>query len=363
MRARAERMAMGGRPYVCVTMGDPAGIGPEIAVKAIAPGGLLGCCMPFVVGDCGVIREAAGFMADGPGGAPGPGRVTVRAIRDPADGDYAAGVVNVMEACRGGRPGTGRLRMGEATAEAGAMGLACIREAAGLALSGKADAVATAPVNKRAMRLVDGRFIGHTEELARIAGVPDARTMFQVGPLRIFFLTRHVSLREACGAVTKANVMKGIEDCSEALAGLAGVSPSLAVAGLNPHSGDGGLFGVEELREIEPAVSEMRRRGYDVHGPVPADSVFHLAEVGRYGAVLALYHDQGHIAAKALGFSRTVSVTLGLPFVRTSVDHGTAYDIAGKGMADEGSMFEAIKVAAGYASGAKGAAGRAVTRR
>jgi 4-hydroxythreonine-4-phosphate dehydrogenase len=192
-------------------------------------------------------------------------------------------------------------------------------------------------------------YIGHTEMLGALTGVADPLTMFETLGLRVFFLTRHVSLRKACDLVTKERLVEYIERCSAALAGL-GLKGELVVAGLNPHCGEHGLFGDEEGREIAPAIAEARARGVAVAGPVGADSVFHLAKIGRYAAVLSLYHDQGHIACKTLDFERTVSLTLGLPFLRTSVDHGTAFDIAWKGEASAVSMVEALLVAARHAA-------------
>ena len=184
-----------------------------------------------------------------------------------------------------------------------------------------------------------------------MTGTHDPLTMFQVHNLRVFFLSRHVSLRKACDMVTKERLSDYIERCCKALEMLGLPSSTLAVAGLNPHNGEHGLFGDEEVREVEPAVKEAAAKGIPVVGPVPADSVFHQALHGKYGAVLSLYHDQGHIATKTLDFERTISLTLGMPFLRSSVDHGTAFDIAGQGIAGAVSMEEAIRLAAEYASG------------
>ena len=193
-------------------------------------------------------------------------------------------------------------------------------------------------------------FRGHTEYLGELSGVPDPLTMFVVDDLRILFLTRHVSLAEAVSQIKMDRLKRFIPTAVAALRSLGFTEPRIAVAGLNPHSGEGGMFGHEEQTEVRPAVAWARDQGLDVVGPVPADSVFHQAKMGKYDAVISLYHDQGHIAAKTLDFERTVSVTLGLPFVRTSVDHGTAFDIAGKGIASDVSMKEAIRVAADYAA-------------
>jgi 4-hydroxythreonine-4-phosphate dehydrogenase len=239
------------------------------------------------------------------------------------------------------------LEAGRVSASGGRASWEYVEAAARAALAGEVAAVVTAPINKESVRAAKVPYIGHTEMLGAIAGAADPLTMFETLGLRVFFLTRHVSLKEACGLVTKKRLLDYIERCSAALAGL-GVKGELVVAGLNPHCGEHGLFGDEEGREIEPAIAEARARGIAVSGPVGADSVFHLAKIGRYAAVLSLYHDQGHIACKTLDFERTVSFTLGLPFLRTSVDHGTAFDIAWKGEASAVGMIEAILSAAKY---------------
>jgi 4-hydroxythreonine-4-phosphate dehydrogenase len=182
-----------------------------------------------------------------------------------------------------------------------------------------------------------------------VTGTADPLTLFEVQNMRVFFLTRHMQLKKACEAITYERVLSYIERCTKALESLGAAEGTMAVAGLNPHGGEHGLFGDEEVVLIEPAIQEAKRRGYRVEGPIGADSVFHLALQGRYNSVLSLYHDQGHIATKTLDFERTIALTLELPFLRASVDHGTAFDIAGKGIAGEISMIEAIKIAAKYA--------------
>ena len=216
-------------------------------------------------------------------------------------------------------------------------------------MAGKVDALSTTPINKEALKAAKVPYIGHTEILADLTKSAEPLTMFQTHELRVFFLTRHLSLLDACKAVTRDRVLRHIRRCSEALGCLGISEPRLAVAGLNPHGGEHGLFGHEEDAEIAPAVEAARREGYRVDGPKPADSVFYFALKGAWDAVLSLYHDQGHIATKMVDFERTISLTLGLPFLRTSVDHGTAFDIAGTGKASATSMIEAIRLAALYA--------------
>lgn len=210
----------------------------------------------------------------------------------------------------------------------------------------------TAPVNKDAFQRAGITDTGHQEVLARISGATNVKTMLVSGALRCMHLSTHKSLAEACRYVTKENVLAAIEMTHEHFVRWGFARPRIAVAALNPHASDNGLIGREELDEIAPAVAEARARGVDATGPVPADSVFNAAIAGKYDVVVVMYHDQGHIPIKVHGFEQSVSVNLGLPFVRTSVDHGTAFDIAGRGVADETSMVEAVKLAVALATGA-----------
>jgi 4-hydroxythreonine-4-phosphate dehydrogenase len=241
------------------------------------------------------------------------------------------------------------LQMGKVQALGGEAAYTAIRTSIELAMAGRIAGVATTPINKESLKAAKIPFIGHTEMFAEYTGATEEMTMFTILGLKIFFLTRHVSLAQACASMTVAKVTKGIDQCIKALHQLGYDEPHLAVAALNPHGGEDGMFGREEIEGIKPAIAAARARGLKISGPVPADSVFHLARIGRYDAVLSLYHDQGHIAAKMMDFEKTVSVTLGLPVLRTSVDHGTAFDIAGTGKASAVSMIEAIRVAAEYA--------------
>ena len=192
-------------------------------------------------------------------------------------------------------------------------------------------------------------FIGHTEIFSALTHSNDPLTLFEVRNLRVFFLSRHVSLRKACDMVTKERIIDYVIRCTRALRKLGITEGTMAIAGLNPHSGEHGLFGEEEVKAVFPAVEELKKMGYQVAGPIGADSVFHQALNGRYNSVLSLYHDQGHIATKTLDFERTISITAGMPILRTSVDHGTAFDIAGKGIASPVSMMEAVRLGVKYA--------------
>lgn len=316
-------------PRVAVTLGDPAGIGPEIVLRAVADPRVQSRVVAVVVGDAWVLQRAAQvtgvtvpFAADGP----------VRLI-DLANVDH-------------------RLQWGRVQASAGAAAGQFVERAVQEALARRVDALATAPINKEALWRAGYRYPGHTEMLGALTGRPDPLTMFLVRVpggegrvLRIFFLTRHLPLREALDRITRERIEAILPRMDAALRRIGVAAPRLAVAALNPHAGEGGALGREEQEQIAPAVEAARQRGAEVEGPIPADAVFAQAAEGRYDAVLALYHDQGHIAAKTLDFHGTVSVTLGLPFIRTSVDHGTAFDIAGRGVARAESMIAAILAA------------------
>jgi 4-phospho-D-threonate 3-dehydrogenase / 4-phospho-D-erythronate 3-dehydrogenase len=321
-------------PLVAVTMGDPAGIGPEIIMKALAAPDLYAVCRPLVVGDLGTLAKTARDLALS---------VQPAAVAAPRDGRYAHGAVDVLDL---GNVDLSSLRMGVIHADAGRAAGQAVERAIRLAQAGEVDAIATAPLNKEALWAAGYPYPGHTEMLAELTGSRESLTMFVIGSLRIFFLTRHLSLRDAIAQMTRARVRETLAIMTQVLDDLGLASPRVAVAALNPHAGEGGKMGDEEIREIGPGVEDARAAGLDVSGPIPADSVFHLAAEGRFDAVLSLYHDQGHIAAKMSDFYKTVSVTTGLPFVRTSVDHGTAFDIAGAGRASAVSMIEAIRVAA-----------------
>jgi 4-phospho-D-threonate 3-dehydrogenase / 4-phospho-D-erythronate 3-dehydrogenase len=324
------------RPLIAVTMGDPAGIGPEIALKALEDQGVVAASRPLVIGDWGVMKQTAkscGVQAE------------IRVVTGPEEGAYRLGTINLLDRSNVDHDS---LQMGAVQAMCGRAAFEYIKKAVELASSGRVEAITTGPIHKEALREAEVDFIGHTEILAALTASHDPLTMFQVRTLRVFFLSRHVSLGKACEMVTRERLLSCIQRCSEALLQLGVREGSLAVAGLNPHSGEHGLFGEEEVHEIEPAIQEAQRLGYPVVGPLPADSVFHQALQGQYSAVLSLYHDQGHIATKMVDFERTISVTLGLPFLRTSVDHGTAFDIAGRGKASAVSMKEAILMAADY---------------
>ncbi len=318
-------------------MGDPAGVGPEITVKALAGEELYNICRPVVVGDRKVIEKALQCCGL---------NLEISVVKSASEGVYKNGALDLVDLQN---VDMNTLRIGEVQSQGGKAAFEYIKRSVDMALAHEADAIATTPINKESLKAAKVDYIGHTEILAGLTDTHDPLTMFEVRNMRVFFLTRHVSLRQACDLITKERLMDYIERCTEALRRLGITEGTMAVAGLNPHSGEHGLFGDEEVTSVAPAVEEARMLGYDVTGPVGADSVFHMALTGRFNSVLSLYHDQGHIATKTLDFERTIALTIGLPFLRTSVDHGTAFDIAGTGKASEISMVEAIRLAAKYA--------------
>ncbi len=324
------------KPLIAVTMGDPAGVGPEIVAKALAAEQVVKAADCVVIGDKKVMENAANITGAG---------LRVRVIGSPEKGDYRPGVLNLIDL---DNVDMGGFAFGRVSGMCGKAAYGYIEKGIGLAMAGKADAVATAPINKEALKAGGISFIGHTEIFGALTGTEDPLTMFETSGLRVFFLTRHVSMRAMLGMIKKERIVDYAKRCTEALRQLGVKEGTMAIAGLNPHSGEHGLFGSEELEEIAPAVKELQAEGYDVAGPVSADSVFHQAAMGKYSSVLSLYHDQGHIAAKTLDFEKTIAVTNGMPILRTSVDHGTAFDIAGSGKASAASMIEAIRLAAKY---------------
>ena len=321
---------------IAVPMGDPAGVGPEIVVKTAVSKEILDLCDLVVIGDKKVLEKATEICQVD---------LKIHTIKNVEEGKYEKGILNVIDL---ENVDMNTLEYGQIQGMCGKAAFEYIKKCVELAMEHKVDAIATTPINKESLKAGNVNYIGHTEILGDLSNSRDPLTMFEVDNMRVFFLTRHMSLRKACDAITKERVLEYIERCTKALKQL-GVSGKMAVAGLNPHSGEHGLFGDEEVKEITPAIEEAQKLGYDVVGPVGADSVFHQALQGRYAAVLSLYHDQGHIATKTYNFERTIAITLDMPFLRTSVDHGTAFDIAGKGIVSAVSMIEAVKLAAKYA--------------
>jgi 4-hydroxythreonine-4-phosphate dehydrogenase len=321
-------------PTIGITMGDAAGISPEILVKSLADPEIRAYCEPIVLGDLRVVAAAA--KAAGLD-------LAFRAVERPSvwrrDGDAFA-VVDYHDV----DPAT--VKIGVIDPSLGAAAVRYTREAARYALRGEIDGIVSAPLNKEAMRAAGFHYEGATEIFAEEAGVRRYAMVLLLGDMRLLLLTNHMSLREACDKVTKARVHEKIMLAHEALVGQGIAAPRIAVSALNPHAGEGGLFGREEIEEIEPAIAEARTAGVNAIGPVPADTVFYKTKQGMYDLTIALYHDQGLGAVKLLGFGDVVTLLVGLPFIRTSTGHGTAFDIAGKGIANHKNLLEAIKTAA-----------------
>lgn len=321
---------------IAIPMGDPAGIGPEITVKALNKQEIYDVCSPLVIGHAEVLKNALKMTNT---------NLNIRTINEPSEGLYEYGTIDVISL---DNLDMSSLEIGSIQAQCGRAAYEYIEKSVDYALAGKVAALATTPINKESLKAAKVPYIGHTEILEDLTKSYDPLTMFEVLNMRIFFLTRHLSLKDAIAEMTKERVSDYLVRCDEALQRLGVTDRKIAVAALNPHGGESGLFGREEIEEITPGIEAAVEKGIDAVGPVPADSVFHHALNGRYAAVLSLYHDQGHIAAKMTDFERTISITNGLPFLRTSVDHGTAFDIAGKGIASSVSMEECIKLAAKY---------------
>ncbi len=323
---------------LAITMGDPAGIGPEIIAKW-AMGALAGNrhVHPFIVlGDVGTLQRAAAMV-----GAP----LQLRAVGDDLHGMREAlqqGALPVLQACT---PLPADLPMGRVDARAGAAAHACVQRAIDLALAGSVAGIVTAPLHKEALRAAGVRHPGHTEMLAERAGTTEFAMMLANGELRVLLVSIHLSLRDAIAAVTPQNELRAIRLAHRACRAYGIAHPRVAVAGLNPHAGEGGLFGREDQDTIAPAIAAARAEGIDATGPWPGDTVFMRARQGDFDIVVAQYHDQGLIPVKYLGVDQGVNITVGLPFVRTSVDHGTAFDIAGTGRADAASLGHAVEQA------------------
>lgn len=319
------------RPLIAVTMGDPAGVGPEITARALANPKIQAACRAVVVGDLRTMERAAGAV----------GLNVAAADVDALDqGDDELQVYDPWERDLSDVP------VGMVDARSGAAAAEAVIVATKLALKGRVAAIVTAPINKAAINAAGYHYAGHTELLADLTDSPGARMLLVAPGLRVIHNSTHVSLREAIDRVTRENVRHVIGLLDETLRMMTIERPRLAVCGLNPHAGEGGLFGHEDDAFIRPAIADARNAGLDVTGPEPGDTVFNRARNGAFDGVVAMYHDQGHVAVKVAGFFDGVNVSVGLPIIRTSVDHGTAFDIAGQGIARADSMEMAIEIAA-----------------
>ena len=322
------------KPVLALTIGDPAGIGPEIVAKALAVTGSHAAMRPLVIGD-GRVMEAvvAGCRLD----------LALRSVAGPGEVTGEPGTLEILDLAN-----LKDHEFGVVDGVFGKAAVAYVETACALARDGAVQGVVTAPINKEAIKAGGSRFPGHTEMIASLFGTPEDRvfTVFLLEQLRIFFLTRHRSLVETITRIDEAAVVNALVEVRRLSPQLGLESPRLALAALNPHAGENGLLGHEENEILKPAIERARSLGIDVVGPIPADAVFYQCRQGRYDAVLSLYHDQGHVAAKTVDFYGTVSCTLGYPVIRTSVDHGTAFDIAGRWIAEARGQVAAMKVAA-----------------
>lgn len=337
------------QPIIGITMGDPASIGPELNIRALADPTLYERCRPLIIGDAAIIRRAMSI--------PGMPQLTINAIHQVSEARFTPGVMDIIDM---GCCTADEIPVGEISAKAGDAAFQYVRKVIDLAMSGEIDATVTNALNKEALNLAGHHFSGHTEIYAHYTGTQHYTMMLAHENIRIVHVSTHVSLREACDRVKKARVLEVIRIADKACRDMGITAPRIGIAGLNPHCGEGGLFGREEIDEIIPAIEAARTEGIDAQGPVPPDTVFSKARGGWYDMVVAMYHDQGHIPLKLLGFVfdrdsqkwqavSGVNITLGLPIIRASVDHGTAFDQAGLGTASELSLMNAIQYAVDFA--------------
>jgi len=332
-------MTITDRPLIVITMGDAAGIGPEVIVKALSSKKIYDICRPLLVGAGAIMSETIKLLKS---------PVKLNPIENPDEVKGRFGTINLLDLHNLDRQ---EVITGKICKACGRAAMEYIEAAAKLVLQEKVKAIVTAPINKEATKQAGYGDVGHLEFLARLTHATEYATMLVSGRLRVVHLTTHYSLKDACALVTKERILAKLKLTDNSFRNWGVAHPRIAVAALNPHGGEGGLFGTEEINEIAPAVKAAQESGIDARGPFPADTVFTRALSGEFDTVLAMYHDQGHIAIKVHSFEKSISVALGLPFVRTSVDHGTAFDIAGKGIANCQGMEEAIKMAVNLVEG------------
>jgi 4-phospho-D-threonate 3-dehydrogenase / 4-phospho-D-erythronate 3-dehydrogenase len=322
-------------PVVGITMGDPAGIGPEIVVRALNEAHIYEQCRPFVIGDVGTFERTVKGM-DFP--------QRVRAIERVADASFQLGVIDVLQTTTDDLSG---ITMGEVQAAAGKAAVQCVIRGVELALAREIDVIATAPLNKDAMNQAGYHYAGHTELLAELTSTETYSLMLVAGTLRVVHVTTHVSMRRALELLSKDRVLRMIRLASQTAKELGVAKPRVGVSGFNCHAGENGLFGTEEIEHVTPAIEAARAEGIDATGPWPADTIFmRAADRNEFDIVVCMYHDQGHVAVKMRGLQEGVNTTAGLPIIRTSVDHGTAFRRAGQWRADAGSMIASIVLGA-----------------
>ena len=321
-------------PILAITLGDPAGTGPEIITKALVLPEVRALCRPLVVGDAATLTQALRYTGVA---------LKVHPIATLDEAKFAPGEIDVLDLHN---VDLAQLQLGKVSPMAGKAAYEAVKAAAELALAGKVGAIVTSALNKAAMNQAGYHYDGHTGLLAELCKSPGATMMLAADKLRVSHVSTHVPLRVAVDRVRPERILKVLRLTHAAIRNLGIASPKIAVAGLNPHAGENGLFGDEEQKYITPAIEEACREGIDVSGPYAGDTIFFRCAQGEFDAGVAMYHDQGHIAAKMLGIWRGVNVTLGLPIIRTSVEHGTDFANAGTGRSDPRSLVEAIKLAA-----------------
>jgi 4-hydroxythreonine-4-phosphate dehydrogenase len=332
------------KPIIGITMGDPASIGPEIAIKALLHKNIYEICRPLLVGDAAVFRQISHILK-----LP----IIINTIHEVSQAKFEYGKIDVIDL---NNVNIDELQMGAISAMAGNASFEAVKKVIDLAMAKEIDATVTGPINKKSINEAGHHFAGHTEIYAHFTGTRKYAMLLVEDNLKVIHVSTHVSLRQACDLVKKERIMEVISLLHDGLIQLKETNLKIGVAGLNPHAGDSGLFGTEDDLEIAPAVIEAKAAGFDVEGPVPADTLFAKAATGNYGGIVAMYHDQGHIPFKLNGFTwnaakkqmdsvKGVNITMGLPIIRTSVDHGTAFEIAGKGVASEDAMVLAIEAA------------------
>jgi 4-hydroxythreonine-4-phosphate dehydrogenase len=319
---------------ILITMGDPGGVGPEIIVKAFAGAGIGKSCIPIVVGDPVVMSRALRLFGN---------HLSLREVRSP---DEAARCQNQLHVINVKHTNLPAFPEAKPTAAGGKACVSYIRKAVELAMQRQVDGMVTAPISKEALRMAGFDWPGHTEMLAELSGTGEYAMMLVGGRLRVILVTIHTALKNVPRLITTQRVLRVIRLAKKACDMLKIETPKIGVSGLNPHAGEAGIFGEEEITQIVPAIKHARREGIPVAGPYPPDTIFHKAYHGEFDIVVCMYHDQGLIPLKMIAFHKGVNVTVGLPLIRTSPDHGTAYDIAWKDMANPSSMIEAIKLAA-----------------
>lgn len=336
-------MTQNKKPILAITMGDPAGIGPEIAAMAFAGQHLRSVCRPVLIGNRTVMEKAFSVTMH---------NLKINSIEEIAQACFEEQQIDLIDL----PANTEAIRFGEVSAEAGDLAFRAVVKAIELAMDRQVDGTVTGPIHKGAINAAGHHFSGHTEIYAHYTKTPKYAMLLADEHIKVIHVSTHVSLREACDRVKKDRILEVTRLLNEALKQIGIPKPRIGVAGLNPHSSDGGLFGWEEAQEIGPAVEEARNEGLLVEGPVPPDTLFALANGGKFDGCVAMYHDQGHIPFKVVGFEwdqesgkmksvKGVNITLGLPIIRTSVDHGTAFEVAGKGIASPDALLNAVDFA------------------